>query len=114
MGFLPGPAPKGNRNALKHGTYTKEALTKANTSWKPHLSPNPDSSPSKNKATGETLPVTSRPPRTDLLEHQLKLVIGNHWVGEMRQRLTRGAIDLYRSLEPQDAIDATWRASSSG
>jgi uncharacterized protein YjcR len=26
MGFLPGPAPKGNRNALKHGTYTKEAL----------------------------------------------------------------------------------------
>jgi hypothetical protein len=76
--------------------------------------PQPDSSPSKNKATGETLPVTSRPPRTDLLEHQLKLVIGNHWVGEMRQRLTRGAIDLYRSLEPQDAIDATWRASSSG
>jgi hypothetical protein len=34
------------------------------------------------------------------------LVIGQDWAGETREKLTRAAIDLYRSLEPQDAIDA--------
>jgi hypothetical protein len=65
----------------------------------------PESPQSKNKAAAEIL-VTSRPPRIDLLEHQLKLVTGKDWGGEIRQKLMRGAIDLYRSLEPQDAIDA--------
>jgi hypothetical protein len=75
---------------------------------KPGTSPQsqPDASPLKNKATGETLPVASRPPRTGLLEHQLKRVIGKDLAGEMREKLTRAAIDLYRSLEPQDTIDA--------
>jgi hypothetical protein len=68
--------------------------------------PQPASSPSKNKTTGEIAPITSRPLRTDLLEHQLKLVTGKDWAGDTRERLTRTAIDLYRSLEPQDAIDA--------
>jgi hypothetical protein len=64
------------------------------------LEPQPASSPSKNKTTGEIAPITSRPLRTDLLEHQLKLVTGKDWAGDTRE------IDLYRSLEPQDAIGA--------
>ena len=49
----------------------------------------PESPQSKNKAAAEIL-VTSRPPRIDLLEHQLKLVTGKDWGGEIKTKTDAG------------------------
>lgn len=52
-------------------------------------------------------PVKNRPPKVDLLEHQLRAVAqeGNSCGKELRSKLQKGTIDLYDSLSPNDSID---------
>lgn len=61
------------------------------------------------EAAGQWMsPVKKRPPKVELLEHQLNMVARDSGVGglEKRANLRKGTIALYHSLSPKDSIDS--------
>jgi hypothetical protein len=70
----------------------------------------PDASALTSVEAAATTPFAAladqRRPRLDLLEHQLNTSVTRDFTQETESRLKKGAIDLYFSLAPRDAIDS--------
>jgi hypothetical protein len=61
------------------------------------------------EAAGQKIPpVKKRPPKVELLEHQLNMAARDSGVGglEKKASLRKGTIALYHSLSPKDSIDS--------
>jgi hypothetical protein len=70
-----------------------------------HPDPNAPTS-AEAAATTVAVPANQRRPRLDLLEHRLNTSVTRDFTQETESRLRKGAIDLYFSLAPRDAIDS--------